>query len=159
MGTCCYLRLKNLVLDLSNTPKDVDWFKLAINNFETMELPQDLAPEQLKHCDRIVNFSSYLLKNSHDRYFDHTDINNCEIDLVLSFKDNGTQMEQFVYYLKDKIKSGSIFYKFDDIEIQKLDSKNPVDYINGKYTFNYTLPKFLDEEDVLLIEREDVFEN
>ena len=107
MGICNYLKLKNIVLELSKDLELKDWLHNHINVVDVKGY-DDAPPNELVVYPHICNLSHYLL-DPNDSYsaFDWSDIENCLLDLTLSFKATSRQMEAFVYFLKDKIKSGT----------------------------------------------------
>ena len=152
MGVCNYLKLKNIVLDLSKDLELKDWLHNHIN-VEDVEGYDDAPPSELIAYPHICNLSHYLL-DPNDSYsaFDWSDIENCLLDLTLSFKCTSRQMEAFVYFLKDKIKSGTIYYKFDDISIQVVNYKDMV----GSNEFVFYKESELNKKDLYIVTEEDI---
>lgn len=120
MGICNYLRLKDVILDLSNDTDLIEWFKAVNQHYEDDELIKKLAPLELKNCKNVSTLDNYMVNKTFDVVLDYSDVENCKLNLVLSFKGSGRELEKFVLFLKDKIKSGSVYHKFDDVETRKV---------------------------------------
>lgn len=155
------LRLKDIILDLSKRSDIYEWMKVCRNyewdpNKNSNEFKEQIVPIELRKHWRIQTLEDSM-ESEFDRKFKLDDITNIELNMVICYKNNNSEMEAFVKMLQPYIKSGDIYHNEEDDD-QKVNytSEFDVDIIDDEeyVYFNYYNKDTFTPEELLKLELE-----